>query len=193
MYVKEIITRIRDNCPSLEQRVSPSHDLERDIIKKADDSSRNLPFAVVMSARILAEDKAQEEDCFQNVNETIAVLVCVDNKPRRKNAQDLSPYDQLQTIYQEIFNTLTVWAPTFNGDKFQFNRGFQFQVTEARLYWLYEFNYGYVMKVTDPPADQGALIKETYTANVPGEDGSVPAEDYCQLTDSEGNPYEPTP
>lgn len=188
MYIKEIITQIRDNCPLLEDKVFPTHDLEREL-KTGEDSAKTPPFLYVMSTRIQPKERGSEEQDWQDVTETFLTLLCVDNKSRRQEDSDLSPYDQVQATYQELYNALIGWRPTPNGQNAQLLDAYHFMTTESRLYWIYEWTYGYRMKST-VPEEADTLIGDFYVAQ--GQDGTIPQENYCQLTEN-GEVYEPTP
>lgn len=183
--LRELVKRIRSECPLLENRVGPAADYSNQLFEN---TSIPIPHATVIP---LMENGQDKNGIFlQADRQTFAVVVCVENKTRRLEGQDLTPYDSLKAIREQLDAALLNWKPAEQEnqiDEMIFAKGYLLKETEARIWYQYEYQtQTYVWGVSAignlEDSDSDINIDDLdylYYAYVrKGQDGTVPAEDY---------------
>ncbi len=186
--LKELVKRIRLECPLLANRVGPAADYSNQLFEN---TSIPIPHATVIPLMETGQDK--NNVFLQADRQTFAVVVCVENKSRRLEGQDLTPYDALKAIRTELDAALLNWVPasqSYQIDEMIFHKGYLLKEAEARIWYQYEYStQTYVWGVSaignqqdmDSDINIDDLDYLYYTYLRKGHDGEVPAEDYTLL------------
>jgi len=188
--LKEIVKRVRSQCNLLENRAGAAADYSTQLFEN---TSIPIPHATVIPLMGTGQDK--NNAYLQTERKTFAVVVCVDNKPRRLDGQDLTPYDQLKAIRAQLDAALLNWVPAaqeYQLDELIFHKDYLLKETEARIWYQYEYTtqtyvWGVTARANDDAMGSDINIDDldyVYYAFVrEGHDGEVPAEDYTLLAE----------
>lgn len=186
--LRELVIRVRAECDTLGKRVGPAADYSNELLEN---TSIPAPNCTIIPLQEFGADKEISVP-EQLIQQTYAFVVVVDNKPRRLNGQDLTPYDQLATIKNELDSALLNWIPTAQSkmiDELLFSRSFLLKETEGRIWWQYEYKTITYVRATSninpcifAEEDDYETCSILYQVVDDGYvDGTNPAEDYDVL------------
>lgn len=198
MHIPNIVKRLRDTCLAFEDRVYAAVNIDRVIANHATDSSK-VPTAIVLPLPS-SVDNYEVENNNQMITHNFIVVVVVDNVIKGKSDEQVTPYNQVFTLLQNIYNALASFSPIVSQYSFRCTYGGDFPIEEtaARLYYGFSWSIKDILTITEevPLGDTSlddTILTDMFLAEVPeGEDGSVPAEDYRQVINN-SEYVEPTP
>lgn len=131
-FYEELIDRIRDDCPSYENRVGGTPEFEA---LRQRGASIATPFCfVVPIGRNLQTLKGDSKD--QPGTLEFSTVICIDNKIRNHDGQSLQPITQVEALIQELMNALSGYNPTSlkRSFKISFADDFHLEMLENRMW-----------------------------------------------------------
>ncbi|MGF6392165.1 phage tail terminator protein [Pseudomonas plecoglossicida] len=188
MKISPIIAHLRENCPSLVDRVSGGIDLD------AVSTSVLLknPSAYVIAADDKAGDNQAQNAVIQDIEDRFEVVLAMDTKDERgQQASDL-----LHDFRKELWRALVGWRPSAEYEPIIYDGGGLVLINRARVVYRFSFSAGFRLgrnKSTDPaetwheheldglPAFTGATIDmdcidpADRNLQYPGPDGRIEA------------------
>jgi hypothetical protein len=132
MLIAPVITRLRDLAPGFANRVAGAADLAPAL----EQESLAVPCAFVVPLEDDAGENTTTDGTTQEVDETIAVIVCVSNVADERGQAAL---DALEAAKVEILAALLNWPPAEGHGGFEYRGGFIIDMNRARTWWRYDF------------------------------------------------------
>jgi hypothetical protein len=183
----ELVTRIRTECPVFENRCGPAADFD---LEKMANTSIQRPHCTVVPISGVGFSK-ETGVTQQNLRHTYATIITVDNKPRRLDGKDLTPYGVLETCRQQLTESLLNWKPATQAhqiDEIILQSSNLIQETEGlimyQFLWNTDTNLWAVSSISpDCSVADTPLVDEIYLAFAPNGEGTVPKEDYILILD----------
>lgn len=191
-FYEELIAKIRTDCPSYQNRVGGTAEFEA---LRQQGASIATPFCfVVPMGRNLQKLQGNSKD--QPGVQEFATIICVDNKVRNLDGQQLQPITQVEALIQELINALSGFNPTSltRSFKISFSDDFHLEMLENRMWhqaiWSIPITGGSltsIFPVGYPIQDifiYGNAVDQTFDFTSPThsfEDGSIPEVDYADV------------
>lgn len=146
MKISPIIAHLRENCPSLAERVSGGIDLDA----VSESVLLKNPSAYVIAADDKAGDNRAQNAVIQDIEDRFEVVLAMDTKDERgQQATDL-----LHDFRKELWRALVGWRPGEEYDPIVYDGGGLVLINRARV--VYRFSFSAVFQLGRNLATQAA-------------------------------------
>lgn len=142
MKISPIIAHLRENCPSLDSRVSGGIDLDA----VSESVLLKNPSAYVIAADDKAGDNQAQNAVIQDIEDRFEVVLAMDTKDERgQQATDL-----LHDFRKELWRALVGWRPTAEYDPIVYDGGGLVLINRARVVYRFSFSAAFQLGRNNP-------------------------------------------